>query len=54
VDLMQLQYNGCSWASTSCCRRSRPRIEAQRGYIEALRDYWIARAELERAVGGRP
>lgn len=28
-------------------------ISAERGYIDALRDYWIARAELERAVGGR-
>ncbi len=27
-------------------------LEAERGYIEALRDYWIARAELDRAVGG--
>ena len=26
---------------------------AERGAIEALRDYWIMRAELERAVGGR-
>ncbi len=26
---------------------------AERGTIEALRDYWIMRAELERAVGGR-
>jgi len=28
-------------------------ILAERGYIGALRDYWIARADLERAVGGR-
>ncbi|MDP3722165.1 MAG: TolC family protein [Candidatus Omnitrophota bacterium] len=28
-------------------------IAAQQAYIEALRDYWIARAELERTVGGR-
>jgi len=28
-------------------------IAAQQTYIDALRDYWIARAELERAVGGR-
>ena len=28
-------------------------ISAERGYVEALRDYWIARADLERAVGGR-
>ena len=27
--------------------------EAYREYIEALRDYWIARSDLERAVGGR-
>ena len=26
---------------------------AERGYVEALRDYWIARAELEKAVGGK-
>ena len=28
-------------------------ISAERGYIDALRDYWIARSDLERAVGGR-
>src|SRR5438045_6915856 len=28
-------------------------ILAERSYIGALRDYWIARADLERAVGGR-
>ena len=28
-------------------------IEAGRAYVEALRDYWMARAELEKAVGGR-
>ena len=28
-------------------------IDAYRGYIEALRDYWIARSDLERAIGGR-
>ena len=27
-------------------------LAAERAYIEAWRDYWIARAELERAVGG--
>ena len=27
-------------------------VEARRGYLEALRDYWIARAELARALGG--
>lgn len=28
-------------------------IATQQAYIDALRDYWIARAALERAVGGR-
>lgn len=28
-------------------------VTAERGYLEAWRDYWIARTELERALGGR-
>ncbi len=31
----------------------RDEIHAYREYIEAFRDYWVFRAELERAVGGR-
>jgi cobalt-zinc-cadmium efflux system outer membrane protein len=27
-------------------------VDAYRRYIEAVRDYWIARVELERAAGG--
>ncbi len=27
-------------------------VSTERAYIEAWRDYWIARAQLERAVGG--
>ena len=27
--------------------------QIQRGYIEAIRDYWVARSDLERAVGGQ-
>jgi outer membrane protein, heavy metal efflux system len=30
----------------------RDEVEAEKGYIAALRDYWIARVRLERAVGG--
>jgi cobalt-zinc-cadmium efflux system outer membrane protein len=26
-------------------------VAAYREYIEAVRDYWVARSELERAVG---
>jgi len=28
-------------------------VTAQKEYLEAVRDYWMARAQLERAVGGR-
>ncbi len=28
-------------------------IDAYRDYIEAVRDYWVARSDLERAVGGQ-
>jgi cobalt-zinc-cadmium efflux system outer membrane protein len=28
-------------------------VTTERAYIEAWRDYWIARTRLERAVGGR-
>jgi len=31
----------------------RDEVNASREYLEALRDYWIAYAELERAVGGK-
>lgn len=28
-------------------------FEARRGYVHALRDYWIAHSELELAIGGQ-
>jgi cobalt-zinc-cadmium efflux system outer membrane protein len=28
-------------------------IEAGKSYVDALRDYWVARIELERATGGQ-
>ena len=28
-------------------------LEAERSYIEAWRDYWVARAQLEKAIGGK-
>jgi len=29
----------------------REELEARKQYVEALREYWTARAELEKAVG---
>jgi len=49
----QLQYNGMFVGVFQLLQARRDQIDAARQYIEALRDYWIARAELDRAVGGR-
>ena len=32
----------------------RDAADARGGHVDALRDYWVARAELDRALGGRP
>ena len=48
-----LQYNAMQKNSYDLLAAKEREQIAERGYIEALRDYWIARAELERAVGGR-
>jgi outer membrane protein, heavy metal efflux system len=51
-DQMQLQYNAMIVSPLDLFTARRQEIEAERGYIDAKRDYWVARAELERAVGG--
>jgi cobalt-zinc-cadmium efflux system outer membrane protein len=53
LDLTQLHYNGMLTSLYQLLAAKREEVEAQRGYLEALRDYWIARADLERAVAGR-
>jgi len=49
---MQLEYNAMLAGVFQLLVAKRDEIDAGRGYIEALRDYWIARCDLERAVGG--
>lgn len=49
----QLQYNGMLIGPYQLLAAKRDQIEAHRGYVEALRDYWMERAELQRVVGGR-
>jgi outer membrane protein, heavy metal efflux system len=51
-DQMQLQYNAMIVSPLELFTARRQEIEAERGYVEAKRDYWTTRAELERAVGG--
>ena len=47
-----LQYNAMQLGNAVLLSAKEREALAERESIEALRDYWIARAELERAVGG--
>ena len=53
VDQSQLQYNAMQICLFELVATKQDQIEAYRGYLDALRDYWAARADLELAVGGR-
>ena len=49
---MLLQYNGMLVGNYELFATRAEQIEAEHKAIETLRDYWTARAELERTVGG--
>ncbi|QSQ20274.1 TolC family protein [Pyxidicoccus parkwayensis] len=53
VEQAQLQYNGMQIGLYQLLTAKREQVEAYRSYLEAVRDYWMAHAELERLVGGR-
>ncbi len=48
----QLQYNAMQTGPLELLNAKQRQIETERAYINAWRDYWIARAELERALHG--
>jgi outer membrane protein, heavy metal efflux system len=48
-----LQYNAMQKSSYDLLLAKQREQTAVQEYVASLRDYWIARAELERAVGGR-
>jgi cobalt-zinc-cadmium efflux system outer membrane protein len=50
--LTLLEYNAMLVGAFDVFSARREDLEAERALIEATRDYWITRAELERAVGG--
>jgi cobalt-zinc-cadmium efflux system outer membrane protein len=52
LDLTTTQYNSMLKGDYDLLIAEQNELTAQRGYIGALRDYWIARADLERATGG--
>ena len=49
----QLEYNAMQVGVFQLLAARRDEIEASRMYVEALRDYWIARARVEQALAGR-
>jgi len=53
VELSQEQYNAMLIGAPQILLAKQDAVNAQRESVEALRDYWIARADLERAMGGR-
>ena len=50
VSLSQEQYNAMLLGAYQLLAAKQNEVDAYRGFIDALRDYWIARADLERAV----
>lgn len=53
VESLQLHYNYMLKGVFELLQSKKDEIEAEREYIEVLKNYWIARTELERAVGGK-
>ena len=53
VNQSQLQFNAMQKNTFDLFLSKQQELEAEKVYLGAWRDYWIARAELEQAVGGR-
>lgn len=47
------QYNGMLIGAYELLETRAAQLEVQQDYVEAVRGYWVARADLELAVGGR-
>lgn len=53
LEQTQLHYNGMLVGVFQLLQAKRDEIDAAVQYVNALQSYWTARAELERAIGGR-
>lgn len=53
LDLTQRQYNMMLKGVYDLLLAKQNEVATERAYVEAWRNYWIARAQLERAVGGK-
>lgn len=49
----QLHYNGMFVGIFQLLEAKAAEVEAGQQYVEAMRDYWVAMSDLERAIGGR-
>lgn len=52
VQETQLQFNAMTLGVFTLVQARQSEIEAGAAYVESIRDFWIARAALERATGG--
>lgn len=52
VEETQLEFNGMQVGVYQLLQARQQEVGARRDYIMAVRDYWVARAEFERAAGG--
>jgi cobalt-zinc-cadmium efflux system outer membrane protein len=53
VEETQLQYNGMNAGVFQLLQAKRDQVEAGRAYVETLREFWIARSELDQLLAGR-
>jgi cobalt-zinc-cadmium efflux system outer membrane protein len=53
VQESQKQYNAMQISGFQLLQTRRNEIETAKDYLEAVRDYWLARAELEQILAGR-
>ena len=53
VNETQLHYNAMQLGPIQLLRAREQQIETGAAYVEALRDYWLARTELAQLLSGR-
>jgi cobalt-zinc-cadmium efflux system outer membrane protein len=53
VDETQLHYNAMSLGVLQLLQAKRSQVETATGYVEALREYWLARTRAEQLLSGR-
>ena len=49
----ELEYNAMAASVFQLLQAKRDQIDTARAYVEELRDYWLARAEVEELAAGR-